>query len=142
MGKNDSKNPRKSMEPTQRDSPFLALAGLVVPPAPPAPPPADKSPAPRPEPTPGSRGRLVLRRETKHRGGKAVVVVSGFGALAGFDEAAVEALAAQLKRRLGCGGGVLEGKDGAPELVLQGDRPAPVAAVLRELGFRVDGVTA
>lgn len=127
------------------DSPFAVLAAVSV-----APGPATPDPAPSPPDGPGSgapgaprsRGRLVLRRETKHRGGKAVVVVSGFGALAGFDEAAVEALAAQLKRRLGCGGGVAEGRDGAPELVLQGDRPAPVAEVLRELGFRVDGVTA
>jgi translation initiation factor 1 (eIF-1/SUI1) len=84
-----------------------------------------------------SRGRLILRRETKHRGGKAVIVVSGFEALSAFGAGELEALAKELKQLLGCGGTV----ESACELVLQGDQPAKVAELLRAKGFRVDGVT-
>lgn len=88
-----------------------------------------------------SRGRLVLRRETKHRGGKAVVIVRGFAQLAEFgDETKVAELAKELKQKLGCGGTVENG-DGETEIVLQGDRAAKVAELLRAHGFRVDGVT-
>jgi translation initiation factor 1 len=86
-----------------------------------------------PAPTP-KRGRLVLRRETKHRGGKAVIIVRGVPAHE------LDTLAKQLKQKLGCGGTVE--RDGAePEIVLQGDQPAKVAEWLRAEGFRVDGVT-
>jgi translation initiation factor 1 len=78
----------------------------------------------------------VLRRETKHRAGKAVIVISGLGALSNFDADAIESLAKQCRQKLGCGGSVQ-----ADEILLQGDRAADVAAMLRELGFRVDGVT-
>jgi translation initiation factor 1 len=81
-------------------------------------------------------GRLVLRRETKHRAGKAVIVISGLSALSNFDADAIESLAKQCRQKLGCGGSVQ-----ADEILLQGDRAADVAAMLRELGFRVDGVT-
>jgi translation initiation factor 1 len=87
-----------------------------------------------------SLGRLVQRRETKHRGGKAVIVVSGFGALSGFPRAAVEALAKTLKAKLGCGGTVEDGPTGL-EIVIQGDQAKKVAELLRQEGFRVDGVT-
>jgi translation initiation factor 1 len=90
-------------------------------------------------PTKKTRGRLVLRRETKHRGGKAVVVVAGFAALREIDDDALAALAKELKRTLGCGGTV---EDATREIVLQGDHPAKVAELLRSQGFRVDGVTA
>lgn len=131
-----------------RHSPFAALAGAPVTVKEAATPPQDEaslSPPSQPEPhTPASsqksRRRLVLRRETKHRGGKAVIVVSGFGQLRDFDEAATEALAKRLKQKLGCGGTV-EGQGEKREIVLQGDRPAKVAELLRAEGFRVDGVT-
>lgn len=88
-----------------------------------------------------SRGRLVLRRETKHRGGKAVIIVRGFAQLAEFgDDSRVAELAKELKQKLGCGGTVEHG-DGETEIVLQGDRAAKVAELLRGHGFRVDGVT-
>jgi translation initiation factor 1 len=80
------------------------------------------------------RGRLILRRETKHRGGKAVIIVRG------VPEAEIDSLAKQLKQKLGCGGTV-ERDAGEPEIVLQGDQPAKVAEWLRSEGFRVDGVT-
>ena len=84
-------------------------------------------------------GRLILRRETKHRGGKSVVIVAGLEtARAGAPTA--DALALELKSQLGCGGTVEAGAKG-PEIVLQGDRPARVAELLRARGLRVDGVT-
>lgn len=89
-----------------------------------------------------SRGRLVLRRETKHRGGKPVVIVRGFAALREFALPAplLEQLAKELKQKLGCGGTVERDAE-EPQIVLQGDHPAKVAELLRAKGFRVDGVT-
>jgi len=84
-----------------------------------------------------SRGRLVLRRETKDRGGKIVVVVSGFAELPGANSVMIANLAKELKGKLGCGGSF-----DRQEIVLQGDRCAAVNALLEELGFRVDGVKA
>jgi translation initiation factor 1 len=82
-----------------------------------------------------SRGRLILRRETKDRGGKVVVVVSGFAELPGANAVMIANLAKELKGKLGCGGSF-----DRHEIVLQGDRAAAVNALLEELGFRVDGV--
>jgi translation initiation factor 1 len=118
-------------------SPFAALSSRDIKPAASTPeatqPDAANSAPPA---APRSRGRLILRRETKHRGGKAVVIVSGFTGVPGFDDAAIAALAADCKRTLGCGGTVDD-----HEIVLQGDRPAEVAELLRSKGFRVSGVT-
>lgn len=112
-------------------NPFARLSNDPAPPAP-----ASASEAT--SATPAARsGKLVLARETKHRGGKAVVIVRGFGQLKGWDEQAVAELARELKQTLGCGGTV----DPGPEIVLQGDRPAQVAEWLRAQGFRVHGVT-
>ena len=138
-------------------SPFAALRGAIAPSTDVAPPkahaeaaPAVTSPAPTAPPTPApapradkkakSLGRVVLRRETKHRGGKAVIIVTGLSAVPGLDHDGVEALAQKLKKQLGCGGTV-EARDGDRQIVLQGDRAAQVAGLLRGLGYRVDGVT-
>lgn len=83
----------------------------------------------------GSRGRLVLRREKKDRGGKVVVVISGFAEMPGANSVMIGDLAKELKGKLGCGGSF-----DRQEIVLQGDRCAAVCALLEELGFRVDGV--
>lgn len=93
------------------------------------------------EPTkPKPRGRLVQRRETKHRGGKAVVVIAGLRASAHLAESEIEKLAQALKKELGCGGAVQAAKNDT-EIVIQGDQPARLAELLRARGFRVDGVT-
>jgi translation initiation factor 1 len=91
--------------------------------------------APKPVIPKNSRGRLVLRREKKDRGGKTVVVVSGFAELPGANAVMIGNLAKELKGKLGCGGSF-----DRHEIVLQGDRAAAVNALLEELGFRVDGV--
>lgn len=85
-------------------------------------------------------GRLVMRRETKHRGGKTVVVVAGFETLPSLDAQAVMGLAAELKKTLGCGGTMEEDESGR-RIVIQGDDPARVSSFLTARGFRVAGVT-
>jgi translation initiation factor 1 len=100
-----------------------------------APEPAKPAKAPKPVIPKNSRGRLVLRREKKDRGGKTVVVISGFAELPGGNAVMVADLARELKGKLGCGGSF-----DRHEIVLQGDRAAAVNALLVELGFRVDGV--
>jgi len=118
--------------PLQAD-PFSALQGLsaaALRPAPAEPPPAAPTPAPA-----KSRGRVILRRETKHRGGKTVVVISDFPGPGALPAPALDELARTLRKQLGCGGTV-EGR----EIVIQGDRPAAVAEALRKLGFAPGGV--
>jgi translation initiation factor 1 len=118
-----------------------ALKNLVRDPEPAKPSPAPESAKPVKAPKPvipkNSRGRLILRRETKDRGGKVVVVVSGFAELPGANSVMIGNLAKELKGKLGCGGSF-----DRQEIVLQGDRAAAVNALLEELGFRVDGVKA
>lgn len=118
-----------------------ALKNLAPAPEPevkPRPPQPEKVGTPKP-PKPvipkNSRGRLILRRETKDRGGKIVVVVYGFTELPGANAVMIGNLAKELKGKLGCGGSF-----DRQEIVLQGDRCAQVCALLEELGFRVDGV--
>lgn len=79
-----------------------------------------------------SRGRVVLRRETAHRGGKAVVVVSAIPEALDGEE--IDGLAKELRSACGAGGTVR-----AREIEIQGDQVARVRAVLEKCGFRVDG---
>jgi translation initiation factor 1 (eIF-1/SUI1) len=60
--------------------------------------------APKPVIPKNSRGRLILRREKKDRGGKTVVVISGFTELPGANAVMIANLAKELKGKLGCGG--------------------------------------
>ena len=124
-----------------KHSPFAKLAAETavesLPAAPlPQPPP---EPAAEPAKPPKSRGRLVLRREKKGRGGKTVVVVSGLRADAHLPESEIERIAKQLRQQLGCGSSV-ERVPSDTIIVVQGDQPARVAELLTALGFRVDGV--
>jgi len=100
-------------------------------------PPLQTTKPPKPVIPKNSRGRLILRREKKERGGKTVVVVYGFAELPGSNSVMIADLAKELKGKLGCGGSF-----DRQEIVLQGDRAAAIAALLEELGFRVDGVKA
>lgn len=118
-----------------KHNPFGALGGVSAPQAP-----AIPEPAAALTPAPKSRGRLILRREKKQRGGKTVVVVAGLRASAHLAESEIEKLAQYLKQQLGCGGAV-ERATNDTEIVIQGDQPARIAELLREKNFRVDGVT-
>jgi translation initiation factor 1 len=127
----------RPVEPLQHN-PFAVLGQLDglkdLPPAP-----VEKKPVPKTAAAPSvpkkSRGRLILRRETKDRGGKVVVVVYGFAELPGANAVMIADLSRQLKGKLGCGGSF-----DRHEIVLQGDRCAEVCALLEELGFAVAGV--
>lgn len=125
-----------SAGPALTQNPFAKLAS-VAPPAPTsAAEPAARAPVVEKK---RGRGRLLLRRETKHRGGKAVVIISGFAALREPGAATISDVEKRLKQRLGCGGSIDLEKQ---EVLIQGDRPEDIAALLLELGFDVAGVTA
>ena len=129
----------RSAAPLQ-SNPFALLGELDalknLPSASPAKAPVSDKPKAEPSLPQKSRGRLILRREKKDRGGKVVVVVYGFTELPGFSAVMIADLARELKGKLGCGGSF-----DRQEIVLQGDRCADVTALLEKLGFRVSGVT-
>ena len=81
-------------------NPFAALHGALgdLPPGDSAPVEPEPEPSPAKAPPPLS-GKLVLRRETKGRGGKTATVIEGLR----LPEAALQDLAQQLRRHLGCG---------------------------------------
>lgn len=78
-------------------------------------------------------GRVVLRRETAHRGGKCVVVVDDFATH--LPASVIETIAKKVRQSCGCGGAV-KGRT----IEVQGDQPAKVRAVLEGEGFQVAGV--
>jgi len=84
-------------------------------------------PAPAPSPPPAAPARAVVRLERKGRGGKEATVVERLG----LAPAALEAWALDLKRTLGCGGGV-EGD----AIAVQGDQRERVARWLEGRGVR------
>lgn len=75
-----------------------------------------------------NRGRVDIIRQTAHRGGKTVTVVTGFVGI-GLPEK--ESLAKAMQQACGSGGTV---KDGCIEI--QGDRREVAARILTEAGFR------
>src|SRR4051812_41857546 len=110
-----SKKPKPKLDvsgaaPALKHNPFGALAGVIGAVGLPGSAPGQRtdSEAGALPPTAAGllRGRVVLRRETKHRGGKAVVVISGLSGVKTLDLAGIETLARELKQELGCGGSV------------------------------------
>jgi translation initiation factor 1 len=85
-------------------------------------------------PKPSKYGRVVLRREKAHRGGKTVIVIHDFAPNIGL--AYIESLAGKLKSACACGGTVRD-----RSIEIQGDQPARIRALLEAEGFRVAGVT-
>lgn len=75
-----------------------------------------------------SRGRVDIIRQTAHRGGKTVTVVTGFIGI-GLPEK--ENLAKAMQKSCGTGGTVKEGN-----IEIQGDKRTEVARILTEAGFR------
>jgi translation initiation factor 1 len=78
-------------------------------------------------------GRVVLRKETAHRGGKVVIVVDDFPAET--TEAQLEQLAKGLRQALGTGGTVKDRR-----IEMQGNQPEKVRSFLREQGYDVAGI--
>ncbi len=73
----------------------------------------------------GGAKKLVVRRERKGRGGKTATVIEGIR----VSPSALERIARELRRALGCGASVAEGT-----LVVQGDLVARVERWLVEHG--------
>ena len=71
---------------------------------------------------------MDIVRQTAHRGGKTVTVVTGFTGI-GLPEK--EKLAKQMQQACGTGGTVKEGR-----IEIQGDRREAVARILAGAGFR------
>ena len=104
-------------------SPFAGLPSEGLPPAPPIP--ATESAGPKHK---KSRGRVDVIRQTAHRGGKTVTVVTGF---VGIGLAEKQQLAKRMQKACGTGGTVKEGR-----IEIQGDMRDKVARILTEAGFR------
>ncbi|QXX84013.1 MULTISPECIES: stress response translation initiation inhibitor YciH [Providencia] len=77
---------------------------------------------------PKGDGIVRIRRETSGRKGKGVCVVTGLG----LDDAELTKLAAELKKKCGCGGAV---KDGNIEI--QGDKRDVIKQLLEAKGMQV-----
>lgn len=111
-----------------------ALAGLRLGPLPPGP--AQPEPAGpltgRPEKN-KRLGRVILRKETAHRGGKTVIVIHDFPPTTTPSE--LEALGKRLRQAMGTGGAV---KDRTIEM--QGDQAPKIRAFLETEGWTVAGV--
>jgi translation initiation factor 1 len=78
-------------------------------------------------------GRVVLRRETAHRGGKTVIVIHDFATH--LPASVIETVAKKVRAACGCGGTVKE-----RTIEVQGDQPARIRALLEAEGFQVAGV--
>jgi translation initiation factor 1 len=79
-------------------------------------------------------GRVVLRREKAHRGGKTVIVVHDFAP--SIPMSVIEELARKLRHACGCGGTTRQ-----RSIELQGNQPTRIRALLEEEGFKVAGIT-
>ena len=109
-------------------NPFTQLSAIGLP-AGPSETPDECAPSSVPSSPPKkNRGRVDIKRQTAHRGGKTVTVVSGFVGI-GLPEK--ESLAKSMQRACGTGGTVKEGC-----IEIQGDKRTEVARILTEAGFR------
>ena len=108
-------------------SPFAALKNVDLPLTPEMHPAASPSNAPSITPK-KNRGRVDIIRQTAHRGGKIVTVVTGF---TGIGQAEKETLAKKMQKACGAGGTVKEG-----QIEIQGDQREVVARILTIAGFR------
>lgn len=106
-----------------------ALTGLDLPNLPAGPATAREEPAT----AAWKPGRVVLRRERAHRGGKTVIVIDDFATH--LPLAFIERTAAKVRTACGCGGTI---KDRRVEI--QGDQAAKIREVLEAEGFVVAGV--
>ncbi len=113
--------------PTKWTNPFAALKQAPRPEAAPTQPVCNQINSVSAEPR-KNRGRVDILRQTAHRGGKTVTVVTGF---VGIGHGEKEALAKQMQKACGAGGTVKEGR-----IEIQGDQREAVARILAEAGFR------
>lgn len=107
-----------------------AFSGLDLPDLPAGPP---SAPTPDSPQTLWKMGRVVLRRETAHRGGKTVIVVDDFATH--LPASVIEKVAKKVRAACGCGGTV-KGRT----IEIQGDQAGRVRTALEVEGFQVAGV--
>jgi translation initiation factor 1 len=90
---------------------------------------ASAGPTPAARSTPRkNRGRVDILRQTAHRGGKTVTVITNFVGI-GLPEK--ERLAKQMQKACGTGGTVKDGR-----IEIQGDKRNEAARILTEAGFQ------
>lgn len=77
---------------------------------------------------PKGDGVVRIRRETSGRKGKGVCVVTGLD----LEDEALAKLAAELKKKCGCGGSVKEG-----DIEIQGDKRDVIKLLLEGKGYQV-----
>jgi translation initiation factor 1 len=82
-----------------------------------------------------ARGRVVLRRETAHRGGKIVIVIHDFAPF--ISTQSIEDLGRKLRSACGCGGTTRQ-----RTIEIQGNQVDRIRSLLEQEGFRVAGVKA
>ncbi len=97
----------------------------------------DSEPPPAAEPpkAKSALGRVVLRRETAHRGGKIVIVIHDFAPF--ISTQSIENLARKLRSACGCGGTTRQ-----RTIEIQGNQVDRIRSLLEQEGFRVAGVKA
>ena len=122
---------RIELNPTQPNL-NAAFANLAVPHGVPSPV-DDPTPPGQTPPAVWKMGRVLLRRETAHRGGKTVIVVHDFATH--LPLSVIESVAKKLRAGCGCGGAV-KGRT----IELQGDQPQKIRALLEAERFQVGGV--
>jgi translation initiation factor 1 len=113
-------------KPIAWTSPFAALKQVKVPPTSDPRPVADRDV--EPDLPKKNRGRVDIIRQTAHRGGKTVTVVTGF---VGIGQVEKERLAKEIQKACGTGGTVKEGR-----IEIQGDQREAVTCILTKAGFR------
>lgn len=106
-----------------------AFAGLDLPNLPAAP----VAPAPEAPQSRWKMGKVILQRETAHRGGKTVIVIKDFASH--LPLSVIETIAKRVRSACGCGGTVRDRR-----IEIQGDQPTKIRAVLESEGFEVGGV--
>jgi translation initiation factor 1 len=110
-------------------SPFAPLMDLNVATTPEkASPETDRKAPPPPPAQKKNRGRVDILRQTAHRGGKTVTVVTNFTGV-GPDEK--ERFRKEMQKACGAGGTIKEGR-----IEIQGDHRETVAQILTAAGFR------
>jgi translation initiation factor 1 len=82
-----------------------------------------------------AQGRVVLRRETAHRGGKIVIVIHDFASH--ISNQSIEDLARKLRSACGCGGTTRQ-----RTIEIQGNQVDRIRSLLEQEGYHVAGVKA
>lgn len=126
--------PKKRIGTNASQAPLAALgtafSNLDLPNLPPAPEPVAAPDSPQ---RIWKMGRVVLRRETAHRGGRTVIVIHDFATH--LPLTIIETVAKKIRSAGGCGGTVRN-----RTIEIQGDQPAKIRTVLEAEGFQVVGV--